>query len=85
MQKAPSSKWIHDQFPALAGFAWQKGYRAFSVGYSSLQNVQEYIEQQHEHHQKHSYKEEFIAFLQKYHIDYDEKYLWDDDSRFVVS
>ena len=77
--KGPSSKWLHEHFPSMQQFAWQEGYGAFSVGYSSLPNVKEYIEQQAEHHRHHTFKEEFLAFLQKYHIQYDEKYLWDDD------
>ena len=29
--KANSSRWVHEQFPAQRGFAWQAGYAAFSV------------------------------------------------------
>ena len=81
--KGPSSKWMHEQFPSLQPFAWQEGYAAFSVGYASLENVKAYIRQQAEHHRRHTYQEEFLAFLQKYHIPYDERYLWGDDSCFV--
>ncbi len=75
----PSSKWMHENYPALPQFAWQEGYGAFSVGYASLENVQEYIQNQAVHHQRHTFKEEFVAFLQKYHIPYEEQYLWNDD------
>ena len=83
--KGPSSKWLHEQFPAVRNFAWQEGYGAFSVGYASLPNVVDYIRQQAEHHRQHTFKEEFLAFLTKYHIPYDAKYLWDDDASFVGS
>ena len=80
--KGPSSKWLQEQYPALQ-FSWQEGYAAFSVGYMSVSNVEDYIRQQAEHHRRHTYQEEFIAFLKKYHIEYDEKYLWDDSACFV--
>lgn len=73
--KGSSSKWLHENYPPLQKFAWQEGYGAFSVGYASLANVREYIEQQAIHHQRHTFKEEFLAFLHKYHIPYDEKYI----------
>ena len=81
--KGPSSKWLHTEFPALRNFSWQEGYGAFSVGYASLPNVTDYIHQQVTHHRRYTFKEEILAFLQKYHIAYDEQYLWNDDSRFA--
>lgn len=81
--KCPSTKWIHESFPALQQFTWQEGYGAFSVGYASLTNVMEYINRQEEHHRRHTFKDEFLAFLHKYHIAYDDKYLWDDDCCFM--
>jgi len=80
--KGPSSKWLHEHYPSLP-FAWQEGYGAFSIGYASRSDVMEYIQQQSRHHQRHTFKEEFLAFLKKYHIPYDEQYLWDDDAYFV--
>jgi len=55
--KGPTSKWLHENYPSLPSFAWQDGYGAFSLGYSSLENARAYIQQQAVHHQRHSYQE----------------------------
>ena len=75
--KGGSSRWIHEEFPDLRHFAWQIGYGAFSVSLSNKENVVNYIKHQKEHHKKKTFKEEFIEFLKKHNIDYDERYIWD--------
>jgi len=75
--KGGSSKWIHDTFPALKHFRWQKGYGAFSINVSHVQGTLAYIERQEEHHREVSFKEEFLSFLKKHNIAYDERYIWD--------
>jgi putative transposase len=74
--KGGSSKWIHDEFPALQEFAWQEGYGAFSIGISQIDDTKRYIVNQAEHHRKVSYQEEFIAFLERHGIEYDPRYIW---------
>ncbi len=75
--KANSSKWIHETFPQHGGFAWQAGYGAFAVSYSHLDSVRRYIAGQVEHHRGTTFQEEFLAFLRKHHIEFDERYLWE--------
>jgi putative transposase len=75
--KAGASKWVHDTFPHLAHFAWQAGYGAFSLSTSSLASAVAYISRQEEHHREHTFQEEFLAFLQRYGVEYDERYIWD--------
>ncbi|HUA64971.1 MAG TPA: IS200/IS605 family transposase [Alphaproteobacteria bacterium] len=75
--KADSSGWIHKNLPNKKFFAWQIGYGAFSVSHSNLPEVEKYIADQDEHHKRISFKEEFVAFLKKHGIEYDEKYLWE--------
>jgi putative transposase len=75
--KANSSGWVHREFPGRCSFAWQTGFAAFSVSHSQKQSVLEYIAGQEEHHRKISFQEEFITFLKKHEIQYDEKYLWE--------
>lgn len=75
--KAGSSNWVHDTYPTMQNFAWQAGYGAFSFSTSSLPNAIAYIERQEYHHQRHSFKEEFVAFLERYEVEYDERYIWD--------
>jgi len=75
--KTSSSRWLKTQSPALAHFAWQNGYGAFSVGPTDLEALRHYIQTQEEHHKKHTFQEEYRAFLKKYGVDFDERYVWD--------
>lgn len=75
--KGESSKWVKETFPDLLKFAWQGGYGAFSVSASQVDNVTAYIADQEEHHRTKTFEEEFRAFLTNYHVDYDERYVWD--------
>ena len=75
--KRKSSRWIKTKDSSYQKFAWQSGYGAFSVSSSMKESVLHYIAGQKEHHRKITFKEEFVAFLEKYNIEYDEQYLWD--------
>jgi REP element-mobilizing transposase RayT len=75
--KANSSGWIHDTFPDERQFAWQAGYGAFAVSYSNLDSVKQYIARQAEHHRVKTFQEEFVEFLRRHEIEFDERYLWD--------
>ncbi len=75
--KTSSSKWLKTQSPTLASFAWQRGYGAFSVGPSDLHALLHYIDTQEEHHKTRTFQDEYRAFLTKYSIEYDERYVWD--------
>jgi len=75
--KACSSKWIHEQDPEMRHFAWQAGYGAFSVSYSNLTAVESSIRGQAKHHRSTTFQEEYLAFLKRHDIAFDERYLWD--------
>ena len=75
--KGGSSKWIHDTFPNQRTFAWQEGYGAFSVSVSQLDRTIAYIKNQAEHHRIKTFQEEFVTFLKRHRIDYDERFIWD--------
>lgn len=75
--KGISSKWIHDSFPEHKSFEWQKGYGAFTIGAKDVEKTRAYIESQAEHHKKQDFKTEFILFLKKNGIEYDDRYIFD--------
>ena len=75
--KRGSSLWIKTKDAALQEFSWQNGYGVFSVGYSQVPSVKQYILNQEEHHQKVSFQDEFRELLRRYAIDFDERYVWD--------
>jgi putative transposase len=75
--KAGSSKFINEKRWIKGKFNWQEGFGAFSYSHSQIGNVIRYINKQETHHQKKSFKVEYLDFLQKFEIDYDDKYLFE--------
>jgi putative transposase len=75
--KRRSALWLKSTQPGMTHFAWQEGYGMFSVSYSHLEVVKEYIEGQEKHHRKISFQDEFRTLLKRYDIHAEEKYLWD--------
>lgn len=74
--KGGSSKWLHDTVPAMRTFAWQEGYGAFSIGVSGIADTVAYILEQERHHRTRTFDQEFVAFLKKHDIGYDERYVF---------
>ena len=77
MLKATSSKWINDNKLVKGKFSWQEGYGAFSYAKSQRDVVINYIKNQEEHHQKQSFKQEYLELLEKFEIPYDERYIFE--------
>jgi REP element-mobilizing transposase RayT len=75
--KASSSKWINLKKFVKGKFQWQEGFGAFSYSQSQLDSVIAYIDNQEKHHSKKSFRQEYIELLQKFKIEYDEKYVFD--------
>jgi putative transposase len=75
--KNNSSNFVNENKLSKAKFAWQEGYGAFSYAHSQIDNVYQYILNQEEHHKKKTFKEEYFDFLQKFDIEFNEKYLFD--------
>ena len=75
--KRGSSLWIKARDAELQEFAWQAGYGAFSIGFSQIVNVRDYISGQEEHHRRYSFQDEFRRMLTRYQVPYDERYVWD--------
>lgn len=73
--KQSSSRWIHEAV-GVKNFAWQPGYGAFTVSVSNCDVVKEYIANQMEHHRTRTFQDEYVMFLKKHGVAYDEKYLW---------
>ena len=75
--KSHSSKWIKTKGEDYSNFYWQNGYGAFSVNPSQVETVIAYIANQHQHHSKKNFQDEYRAILKKYQVEFDEKYVWD--------
>jgi len=80
--KRSSSLFINEQKLCSGSFYWQDGYGAFSYSQSHIDQVYNYILNQETHHRQKTFREEYVEFLQKFAVDYNEKYLfdfWEDD------
>lgn len=75
--KRESSSWMKTKNDSLANFYWQDGYGGFSVSPNHVEKVATYIANQHEHHRRHSFQDEYRKILKKYRTEYDERYVWD--------
>ena len=75
--KNNSSNFINEQKFIKGKFSWQEGYGAFSYAHSQVENVYQYIANQEEHHKKKTFQEEYFDFLQRFEIEYNEKYLFE--------
>jgi REP element-mobilizing transposase RayT len=75
--KRSSSLWIKSKSTDLHEFSWQSGYGMFSIGFSQIQDVKQYIVNQDDHHSRMSFQDEFRTLLQRYGIEFDERYVWD--------
>lgn len=74
--KGDSSEWINREKLTTRKFYWQDGFGAFSYGKSQVDNVVKYIENQQEHHTKISFLDEYRKMLEKFEIEYDERYIF---------
>ncbi|HYV92160.1 MAG TPA: IS200/IS605 family transposase [Chitinophagales bacterium] len=75
--KTNSTLFINDKNWFNGKFAWQDEYAAFTYGHSQIPDVSRYIENQEGHHRKKSFREEYMSFLKKFGIEYDERYLFE--------
>ena len=74
--KAKSSKYVNDNRLTKSRFEWQTGYGVFSYGQSQVDRVYKYIQNQEAHHKKQTFKNEYLEFLRKFKIEYDEQYIF---------
>ena len=74
--KRDSSKWINENGFVKNKFEWQSGFGAFSYSISQIDAVVKYIKNQEEHHKKKTFIEEYVQFLEKFKVPYDERYIF---------
>jgi putative transposase len=74
--KTASSKFIKLKRWVAGRFSWQEGFGAFSYSRSQLSTVIHYIENQQKHHAKKTFREEYIELLEKFSVDYDQRYIF---------
>lgn len=75
--KNNSTNFINKNKFVKGKFSWQEGYGVFSYSHSHISDVYNYILNQEEHHKKKTFKEEYLEFLNKFEIPYEERYLFE--------
>ena len=75
--KSFSSRYINENRLIKGHFEWQTGYGAFSYGQSQIEAVKAYIANRYNHHRKQTFREEYVAFLTAFQVDYDDRYVFD--------
>lgn len=75
--KMSSTKWVNESGTLSSHFEWQRGYGAFTVSQSQMDQVRQYIRHQESHHQRKTYAEEYLALLKAHKISYDEQFVFD--------
>lgn len=74
--KGDSSKWINSKGFVNGRFSWQEGYGGFSYSKSQVNTIIDYIKHQESHHHKKTFTEEYLEFLEKYEVPFDERYIF---------
>ncbi len=65
-----ASRWIGCRF------SWQEGFGAFSVSKSHLDTVINYIQNQENHHRRKTFSQEYLEFLRRHEVPFDERYVF---------
>jgi putative transposase len=74
--KNNSSKFVNEKKWIRGKFNWQEGFGAFSYGHSQIDAVVKYIQNQERHHAKRAFKEEYMEMLEKFNVQFDERYVF---------
>lgn len=75
--KVESNEFINSKKWIAGKFSWQEGYGVFSYSHSHIDRVIKYVLNQEQHHQKQTFRQEYHELLERFHIDYEEKYLFE--------
>ena len=74
--KTGSTNFINRSRWVAGRFCWQEGFGAFSYSHSQLGGVCNYIRDQVKHHARKTFRQEYLAFLKRYEVSYDERYIF---------
>ena len=75
--KRESSKFVKALGSNYGKFYWQRGYGMFSVSPKDRDEAECYVRHQEEHHRHRSFQDEYRMILNKYDMEFDERYVWD--------
>jgi putative transposase len=74
--KSDSTEFIKRKHFTRRNFSWQEGFGAFSYSRSQLDSVAKYVLEQEKHHSKQSFRDEYVALLDRFEVEYEHRYLF---------
>ena len=74
--KANSSRFVNEKKWVQGRFSWQEGFGAFSYSRSQISAVIRYIMNQQRHHSQRTFREEYVEFLRRFGVEYNERYIF---------
>ncbi|WP_339752668.1 IS200/IS605 family transposase [Algoriphagus aquimarinus] len=74
--KAKSSKWLNESKLLEHRFEWQIAFGSFTYSEREISNIFDYIKNQEKHHQKISFREEYLIMLKAHGVDFLPEYLF---------
>ncbi len=74
--KSKSSKWLNESKLLEDRFEWQSAFGSFTYSEKEISKVFDYVKNQETHHQKMTFREEYILMLKAHKIDFLPEYLF---------
>ena len=74
--KNSSTNFINENRWVLGRFRWQEGFGAFSYSHSQIGTVVRYVNNQERHHARKTFRDEYLDFLKKFDVPYDERFIF---------
>jgi REP element-mobilizing transposase RayT len=75
--KRSSTLFINRERLCVGRFSWQEGYGAFSYSRSQFSDIYNYIENQEETHKIKTFQKEYVQYLNKREMEFDEQFLYE--------
>lgn len=75
--KVASNEFINKKGWVYEKFVWQEGYGVFSYSHSHFDRVAKYVLNQEKHHRKKTFQADYLEFLNRFEIPYEDRYLFD--------
>ena len=76
--KTGSTNHINENRWMIGRFSWQEGFGAFSYAHSQIGQVADYIRDQVKHHERKTFRQEYLQFLKRFGIEHDQRFIFKD-------
>ncbi len=74
--KAKSSKWLNESRLLENRLEWQSGFGSFTYSEKEIRKIYDYVKNQEAHHQKMTFREEYLMMLKAHQVDFLPEFLF---------